>query len=133
MYVDDTLDAARAYLSALDLDYISQYMGASTYPLDRWPADLAAQCQVLYKRFLWLNRLYPQQTFVPTRDIDEYWHNHILHTKTYVRDCQQLFGRYLHHQPAQAGAQDELGMLFEQTKAVYRQVFGENLRVLVRY
>jgi hypothetical protein len=36
---------------------------------------------------------------VPTADADEYWHQHILCTTRYVRDCQALFGAYLHHYP----------------------------------
>lgn len=35
----------------------------------------------------------------PTPIIDEVWHDHILHTRKYMQDCQNIAGRYIHHQP----------------------------------
>jgi hypothetical protein len=37
---------------------------------------------------------------VPDEAIDAVWHAHILDTQAYIRDCERLFGRYLHHVPA---------------------------------
>ncbi|QLH43881.1 MAG: hypothetical protein HWD59_15100 [Coxiellaceae bacterium] len=36
----------------------------------------------------------------PSRDIDEIWHAHILHTQDYTEFCEKLFGFYLHHCPS---------------------------------
>jgi len=33
------------------------------------------------------------------REIDEIWHEFILHTKDYSEFCQRYFGEYVHHQP----------------------------------
>lgn len=52
-----------------------------------------------YLCFLQLVRSDPGTARVPTLDADEYWHQHILCTTLYVRDCQALFGTYLHHYP----------------------------------
>lgn len=38
----------------------------------------------------------------PDKDVDEYWHAHILHTKQYAEDCQRYFGYFLHHEPDDA-------------------------------
>lgn len=38
-------------------------------------------------------------TVAPTRDIDLFWHYHILDTWKYIEDCEKLFGSYLHHYP----------------------------------
>lgn len=84
----------------LDLDFIVRKLSSEYYELPRWPACLAAQIVEFYKRFLWLNYIYPEAKLVPTRDIDECWHIHILNTKRYIEDCQELFGHYFHHQPA---------------------------------
>lgn len=35
----------------------------------------------------------------PEPDIDEMWHEHILHTEEYIRFCRKCFGGYLHHRP----------------------------------
>jgi hypothetical protein len=33
----------------------------------------------------------------PDVDVDEYWHQFILHTKEYMEFCQKYLGYYLHH------------------------------------
>ena len=35
----------------------------------------------------------------PTPEIDDAWHEFILHTKEYVRYCEGRFGRLIHHIP----------------------------------
>ncbi len=39
----------------------------------------------------------------PSRDVDEIWHAHILHTREYIRDSQAYFGYYFHHTPDNGG------------------------------
>jgi len=34
-----------------------------------------------------------------SKDVDEFWHTHILQTMKYHRDCETVFGKYLHHNP----------------------------------
>ncbi len=121
-------------VEALDLSDIAQAMCSKHYPLPRWQAAQAAQCEQLYKNFLWLMVHYPDETLVPTREIDEFWHNHILHTKRYMADCQRLAGRYLHHTPSSPDDSEELARLaplFARTKALYLKEFGEPLQVLL--
>lgn len=35
----------------------------------------------------------------PSKDVDEIWHAHVLHTKDYARDCHNFLGFFLHHVP----------------------------------
>jgi hypothetical protein len=35
----------------------------------------------------------------PTKEIDEAWHEFILHTKLYAEYCFERFGRFIHHVP----------------------------------
>jgi len=35
----------------------------------------------------------------PSVETDRFWHHHILDTEKCMRDCQMLFGFYLHHFP----------------------------------
>jgi hypothetical protein len=35
----------------------------------------------------------------PTLDVDALWHEHVLHSTSYVRFCQARYGRYIHHEP----------------------------------
>ena len=75
------LDAARSYWQQLDLTYLADTMCADSYPLPRWTRQDALHCIRLYKNFLWLHKQHPAAVLVPTREIDECWHNHILHTR----------------------------------------------------
>jgi hypothetical protein len=123
-----SLQAARDYLNALDLSYIIEAMCATHYPLPRWTEVDAIHCCQLYKNFLFLLKKHHPVALVPTREIDEFWHNHILYTKQYFQDCEQVFGHYLHHEPASPGDNSQqLIDQFKLTKALYLEEFGEVL------
>lgn len=81
-----------------------------------------------YRRFLALRVWHPDAELVPNRLIDEFWHAHILDTMAYVRDCEAVFGQYLHHYPymglGSAQAQRELEDAFAVTRALYERYFG---------
>ena len=64
-----------------------------------WSLDKAELMEVWYRRFLYLVSLYPDKIIVPSKDIDIFWHTHILDTLKYTADCQKLFGKYFHHFP----------------------------------
>jgi hypothetical protein len=53
-----------------------------------------------YRQFLYLIVCNPGQTVVPwSRDLDDFWHEHILHTAKYAADCQTIIGGMIHHNP----------------------------------
>jgi hypothetical protein len=65
-----------------------------------WSPARAGKAEVWYKNFLklcYLNRRSPVAAL--GRDADELWHRHILDTSRYQRDCEDLFGHYLNHEP----------------------------------
>lgn len=124
------LEQAKNYLDSLDLTYLADAMSSASYPMPRWQHEVAMQCLQRYKNFLWLHKLYPTIPLVPTKEIDECWHNHILYTRHYTRDCEQLFGHYFHHLPAQPGEGDtELAALYLQTKNLYLQTFHQPINI----
>lgn len=97
------------------------------------------QCDVVekwYKRFLTLNFQYPEKTIVPTHEIDEFWHYHILDTRKYAEDCQNVFGSFFHHFPY-FGMRDEEDSknhkeAVNNTKNLFLCEFGESLDELRR-
>jgi hypothetical protein len=95
----------------------------------RWSQIQAQQACQKYLKFLHLLQLYPNHQLIPTQEIDQVWHCHILHTRQYRQDCQTLFGEYLDHEPEldwqAAGHQTALTAL-QQTKAIFEQHFGES-------
>lgn len=128
-------DQAINYIKMLDLGYIIQKMMAPTYPLPRWTLEDATRCCNYYKNFLILHVKYPKIAFVPTRYIDEFWHNHILYTQRYTNDCNNIFGHYLHHYPAEENADEILKLknAFEITQQLYLKEFNEPLVLLNGY
>jgi hypothetical protein len=83
-------------LENLDLSSVERRL------IDRysWDSTDAKEAVRRYKNFLRLLLKYPDQILAPAPDMDEAWHNHILFTREYMRDCESLFGSYLHHSPA---------------------------------
>lgn len=68
---------------------------------------------------------------VPNKIMDIFWHYHILDTRAYHKDCEAVFGHYLHHFPyfGMRGEQDaqNLKNAFYKTKELYLETFGENM------
>lgn len=66
---------------------------------DEAAADAVHESLERYREFLAIVYAYPQLQIVPTKQIDHIWHQHILDTCAYRRDCDFVFGRELDHNP----------------------------------
>jgi hypothetical protein len=123
---DQELDAFKTRLEALDLEPII-YKITHHHEGKGWSLEKADQVAALYKQFLTLIFLYPGIGNVPTRDIDNFWHYHILDTAKYYDDCHMLFGRFIHHFPyfGLRGMKDatDLEKAFVQTRALFQEHF----------
>lgn len=126
-----TLEVARTYIQQLDLSYIIAAMCAPGYMLPQWELAEAQHCCALYKNFLWLNKKHLPEFLVPTREIDEFWHNHILYTQRYFYDCKQIFGFYFHHVPTSPD-DDPQHLIdgYQKTKQLYLEEFRQPLNLL---
>ncbi len=90
------------------------------------------QCDIVereYRRYLILNLVFPERGMAPSKDVDTFWHYHILDTGAYESDCREHLGFFLHHFPylGLRGPEDvialhEAGL---STLASYRELFGE--------
>ena len=93
-----------------------------------WSPEYQNDVEDLYRRFLALNIVYRDHKICPTGPIDDFWHAHILDTKAYARDCQALFGEYLHHFPyfGMRGPVDRANLeaAFEQSRVLFIMHFG---------
>jgi hypothetical protein len=77
-----------------------------------------------YKMFLHLQFLFPDIEMVPTKEIDEVWHAHILtDTRRYIQDCENLYGYILHHCSDQMQQQNS-DVAFALTQALFDKMFG---------
>lgn len=130
-----TLDQTIAAIQALDLTPI-KFKATCTEDGYGWSAEHADKMEVAYKRYLILHAKYPEMTLAPERDIDRFWHMHILDTRKYAADCEATFGHFVHHFPylGLRGAEDAkaLQAAFTKMQALYAQEFGEPMPTLQR-
>lgn len=94
-----------------------------------WSAELCDEAEEEYRKFLALKREYPDKEIVPNRIVDLFWHQHILDTEKYARDCEVIFGHFIHHYPyfGMNGKQDAQNLVnaFEETKQLYEKHFKQ--------
>ena len=64
-----------------------------------WSREYADHVELEYKRFLTLLVKYPESSIAPSKEVDKFWHGHILDTLKYAEDCNEVFGYFLHHFP----------------------------------
>jgi len=123
-----TKDEIVAAIDALDLSPIKFKL------MDReegygWSRQYADAMEIEYKRFLTLLAKYPDETIVPNKAVDKFWHGHILDTLKYAEDCRRVFGYFLHHFPyfGMRGEDDarNLSTAGQTTRGLYKQEFGE--------
>jgi hypothetical protein len=116
--------AALAEIASLDLSMVRKKVMA----LEGWNERIADYSELRYRRFLCMHLMDRTLPLVPPQDIDAWWHQHILFTREYARDCQRLFGGFLHHSPA-SDADGEAEMLMQgyvKTARFYSEAFGED-------
>ena len=95
-----------------------------------WTREHAESIESAYRNYLAMLVKHPEdvEDIVVSKDVDEFWHTHILHTMKYTEDCERMFGRYLHHSPhgrertpAEAKAR---AASIEKTQNLYQREFG---------
>ncbi len=98
---------------------------------EQWTFEQCEEAEREYKRFLTLIKLNPGVKIVPTKQMDKFWHQHILDTVAYEKDCNQVFGFFLHHFPYFGiyGKEDKANLVstFENTRRIYQETFGEEV------
>ena len=82
------VEAAMAAIASLDLSAVRRKVVEDK----GWSDQIADYAELRYRRFLSMYRLDPRLALVPHDDIDAFWHQHILFTREYARDCEKLFG-----------------------------------------
>lgn len=96
---------------------------------ESWSDEQCDTAEIYYKRFLKLILLYPDRQFVPSKEIDTFWHYHILDTKNYYHSTINIFGEYLHHYPYLGffGEEDHNNLiaLYRETQLTYEETFQE--------
>jgi hypothetical protein len=78
------------------------------------------------KKYLVLSEIHSSRS-IPmfSRRVDEAWHQFVLFTAQYSEFCTRFFGKFMHHEPLEAGSNDaRRGTTFEQYRCLYEPLFG---------
>jgi hypothetical protein len=81
-----------------------------------------------YRRFFFLKALFASHSASPSDEVDEFWHQHIINTAKYAKDCHAVAGCFLHHdflspeEPVDARMLETLRL---ETWVAYETLFGE--------
>ncbi len=123
-------DRALAAIQALDLGPIRlRVMDAELGK--GWTREYAESVEGAYRNYLTMLVKHPEdvEDIVVSKDVDEFWHTHILHTMKYTEDCGKVFGKYLHHNP-RVGERtpadiEKKAALAQKTQRLYQREFGD--------
>lgn len=114
-------------IDALDLSYLyDELQDRKRGP--GWTIKQVNEGIESYKFFLKIRAKYPKMELIPTATIDKVWHSHILRTEFYARDCDNIFGRFIHHRPTFNKSTEELAHFkkkFRETQRLMFEEFGE--------
>lgn len=115
-------------IAAIDLSQVRRKLTEPEPEGKGWTAEQALDAEKWYRRFLHIIAKYPDAQPVPNLPIDAFWHQHILDTRAYARDCEMAFGRFIHHYPyfGLNDDADERDACFDHTNELYRLEFGED-------
>lgn len=120
----ETLDISVSLLNFKKLKWKLTQSSEST-----WSESTCDLAEIEYRKFLSLKKWYPKQPLVPSKLIDKFWHEHILDTKSYMEDCEKVFGYYIHHYPYFGiyGEDDQKNLqeAFNDTIKLYETHFGK--------
>ncbi len=95
-----------------------------------WSREYAESIEQAYKNYLTMLVKYQDdaEDILLAEDVDEFWHTHILQTIKYTKDCEAVFGKYLHHNPYVGELTpadiDRRVAMAEKTRRLYQQDFG---------
>ena len=85
-------------IAIIDLEMVKMKLQDTEEGLG-WTVDQCDEAEIEYKRFLQLNKKFPDISIVPHTTMDLMWHQHILDTRAYHNDSDTVFGQYFHHFP----------------------------------
>jgi len=90
-----TLNEVLIKVEAWDLEKTKRILVAN----ETWSERLCTEVDPIYRRLMTLKGFYPTEVLIPPTAIDTFWHAHMLDSMAYAEDCQNAFGRFIHHMP----------------------------------
>lgn len=113
--------SAATEIKNLDLDRIVKKVQKEK----EWTEERVKNAERRYRNFLLMAVTLDNRKIVPTGDIDEIWHGHILDTQAYQEDCLRIAGHFIHHTPSFGADKEPDDDSLLQTCQEYKRLFGE--------
>lgn len=120
--IDEALQEALKRVYQLDFTMLKRKLVEE----QGWTTETCDEVEDLYRKFLALTARYRDEKICPTGPIDTFWHAHILDTRAYARDCQVVFGEFLHHFPY-------FGMRGPEDKAALERTFRDSVEKFIMH
>jgi hypothetical protein len=126
------IEVAKDYIGHIDFTMLKGKLTMSPEEGGQgWSIEMADKVEAKYKKWLFLKLKFENVLIPPPKDVDIFWHGHIVETQAYMRDTAAIFGKYLHHYPyfGLRGNADHQKLLdaFENTKRLYREEYDEDI------
>jgi hypothetical protein len=61
-----------------------------------------------------------------SKQVDPFWHSHVLYTSDYYKFCHSVFGQFVHHEPLDPDNKSEVEFirkLYDYTLVTYKKLF----------
>lgn len=82
-----------------------------------------------YRQFLYLVATNQGKSVVPwTQALDDFWHEHILHTTKYKTDCETAVGFFVDHDPHVPKGTPKHSTASSDTRKMYREAFSSTAK-----
>src|SRR5690348_8512619 len=118
------MDEKWSKVAALDLKSVRRKFEFKKGWLWRLRGGDAGRIEREYRQFLYLIVSHPGETVVPwSRTLDDFWHEHILDTAKYARDCDEILGSFIHHNPHLPEGSPPHEKAAASTRMMYRAAF----------
>ncbi|MEL6193852.1 MAG: hypothetical protein AAFR66_17450, partial [Bacteroidota bacterium] len=97
-----------------------------------WSSERAEKAISEYQDFLCVSYFRKGKILVvPSEEVDEVWHTHIMDTRKYASDCEKAFGRLIHHSPYlgldEEKGEEELQRAIKSTRKAYKKILKKDL------
>ena len=118
-------------IHSIDFTWIEKKLTKSDPNISKvWSLEGVRDAVNQYRNFMFILYKYQKKhKVVPSIEVDEIWHHHILDTRKYFLDCESVYGEYMHHFPyfGMRGNDDfiDLQDSFSSTQDLYFKHFDE--------
>jgi hypothetical protein len=111
--------SALKVLAEFDLSRIGERLVADAAMPSSWVAEAILE----FRRYLGLHIVSDQPFPMFSRYVDEVWHRCLLYSRLYAELCSEVFGGFLHHEPALDGY-GQGGDEWTRFRTSYEELYG---------